>query len=861
MRNFSKDMRVGLAALGAIGLVSIAAACSSSTSPATVIYLGGVDAGSGEGGGTVAASGSAKIDMTSLDFGMSDCGGAAPGSKTITLSNTASTTLTWSAKIDDAEFSIAGATGGAIAPGGSAKISIDATAILSSAKAGSITTGTLAISTNDPNAPTLNVPLSITAQGATLQLTPAIADFGVVAEGATAAPIALTIQNIGNADATVALGSPGDADFTLSPASGTVSAGGILASAVANFTPSNTSVADTSAPITITGAVCGASPSSIELKGQGTSGQVAIGPTTLDFGDVNCGSTGTPLTFTVANLGNTALTWNTSLGLGTKSPYSISSQGGILLPNTQTTVTVSPARVPSVSATTADLYGDTVTVTTNVPGDTAHTVTLKETAYGAILNVSAQTIAIGKKIVGSAATTSSVTITNTGNADAIVSLSQSFGTTNNPFVFSPLPATPTTISAGGSPLTLSATFTPAASSFGTPENDSVYLPTTNNVPMCGAYTSTFPVTAVSGDTATYVTAGQSHTCAIGTQGIYCWGYNAYGEFGNGTTSGSQYTPTAGPSNAVLGSTPTSLATSYYSTCALLANGTVDCFGYGGYGQLGNGSYSTSIAPIAVSGLTTAIAVSGNSTDGSGYPDAYSCALLGSGAVSCWGYAEGGEFGNGGNYYETSIPVPTNFTSGVTQVSAGGEHVCALRNDNSVLCTGYNSYGELGTNNYSQPNPNTTAVVAVNGATGNLSAKAIATGQNHSCALLSNGTVACWGNNGNGQLGTGNNNQYPYPALVSGLSTATAIAAASNHTCAIKSDQTVVCWGNDNYSLNSTTPVAVSGVTGATQISVGYYDACAVVTGGSIYCWGSDSYGVLGNAAEMSGETAQEVSGF
>jgi hypothetical protein len=128
--------------------------------------------------------------------------------------------------------------------------------------------------------------------------------------------------------------------------------------------------------ITVSGAVCGNSQRTIELKGAGTSGAVAISPTTIDFGLVACGATAAASTFTIGNTGNVPFTWTAGLGLGDKSPYHLSAQGGVISAGTSQTVTVTPSAIPSTSATTADLYGDKITVATNVAGDTPHTITL-----------------------------------------------------------------------------------------------------------------------------------------------------------------------------------------------------------------------------------------------------------------------------------------------------------------------------------------------------------------------------------------------------------------------------------------------------------------------------------------------------
>jgi hypothetical protein len=132
--------------------------------------------------------------------------------------------------------------------------------------------------------------------------------------------------------------------------------------------------------------------------------------------------------------------------------------------------------------------------------------------------------------------------------------------------------------------------------------------------------------------------------------------------------------------------------------------------------------------------------------------------------------------------------------------------------------------------------------------------AIATGSSHSCALLSNGTVRCWGHNRDGQLGNGTTTDFPAAAPVVGLGgMAAAIAAGEFHTCALLRDGTVHCWGDNWYgqlgdgtTTDRTTPVAASGLRDVTAIAAGEDHTCALLRDGTARCWGYNEFGQLGN---------------
>lgn len=187
------------------------------------------------------------------------------------------------------------------------------------------------------------------------------------------------------------------------------------------------------------------------------------------------------------------------------------------------------------------------------------------------------------------------------------------------------------------------------------------------------------------------------------------------------------------------------------------------------------------------------------------------------------------------------------------VSASGSHTCALLPDSTVRCWGYNEYGQLG-------NGTRTDSVAPVRVTGISNASAVSSGHHHTCALLTDGTVRCWGRNEFGELGDGSTCltppcATPLPVKVTGISNAIAVSSGAYHTCARLANGGVRCWGLNEFGqlgngtfTNSSTPVAVSGATGAVAVTAGGYHTCALRPDGSVQCWGRNEFGELGDGS-------------
>jgi len=325
----------------------------------------------------------------------------------------------------------------------------------------------------------------------------------------------------------------------------------------------------------------------------------------------------------------------------------------------------------------------------------------------------------------------------------------------------------------------------------------------------------------------------------------------------------------------------------HHSCALLGDGSVRCWGFGGDGQLGYGNTNTigddetpgSAGPVNLGLGRTARAISAG--------DSHTCALLDDGSVRCWGFGADGRlgYGNTDNVGDDDAPGsagPVNLARPAMAITAGAGHTCAVLDDGNVRCWGYGGNGQLG---YGNPNsigdtktPDTAG--PVNLGAGRTATAITASGQ-HTCALLDNDDVRCWGYGGNGQLGYSSpspcgSSSCPPPVSIGdtetpdtagpvnlGLGrTARAISAGDRHTCARLDDDNVRCWGfggngqlgygdmtqiGDNETPDTAGPVNLGAGRTARAISAGAQHTCSRLDDRNVRCWGLGTKGRLGYA--------------
>lgn len=336
-----------------------------------------------------------------------------------------------------------------------------------------------------------------------------------------------------------------------------------------------------------------------------------------------------------------------------------------------------------------------------------------------------------------------------------------------------------------------------------------------------------------------ITAGGNHTCALLTSGaVKCWGYNTYGQLGDDSMD-DKHIPTAvtGLSSGV-----TAVSAGYLHTCALLTGGAVKCWGNSDQGQIGDNYTVKRLAPVSVEGLDSGVtAISSGAF--------HTCALLTGGAVKCWGYNSNGQLGNGTDSPSRTPINVSGLSSGVTAISAGGFHTCAITSGGGLKCWGMNDSGQLGDGTTTDKLTPTSVSGLASGVI------MVSSAADHTCAVLAGGAAKCWGYNAHGQIGDTTSTSKSVPTAVTGLTSGvTAISADGNHTCAILTGGTAKCWGNNDFGqIGDTTttsksdPTAVTGLTsGVTAITIGAFHSCAILADGAAKCWGANDDGELGD---------------
>ncbi len=381
------------------------------------------------------------------------------------------------------------------------------------------------------------------------------------------------------------------------------------------------------------------------------------------------------------------------------------------------------------------------------------------------------------------------------------------------------------------------------------------------------------------------TAGSEYSCFMLDNGsVKCWGRNNLGQLGLGDTSNrGDNSSEMGDNLTVIdlgsGRIATAIEAGNHHTCALLDNASIKCWGSNASGQLGLGDTNNRGDGSNEMGdnLPTVDLGSGRTATAIASGDSHTCVVIDNASIKCWGKNESGQLGLGdtdnrgdgsGEMGDNlpSVDLGTGRTAKV--IAAGSSHTCAVLDNSLVKCWGENPYGQLGLGDTStrgdgsgEMGDNLATVDLGSGRT----ATSITTGGGYTCVLLDDDSVKCWGRGNFGQMGTGEAFDVTSPNNAIDLGTgrtATAIAAGNNHTCAILDNSSIKCWGLNNSGQlgigdtstrgdgsgemgdNLATVDLGSGRT-AKAISVGDGHTCVVFDNAVVKCWGLNNFGQLG----------------
>lgn len=576
-----------------------------------------------------------------------------------------------------------------------------------------------------------------------------------------------------------------------------------------------------------------------------------IGPESVAFGNVDCGTTATARVFEISNPNSTAFTYDATFAAGDASMYTIDPPHGTVLPRGQLELTIRSKAIPATSATTDNLYGDTLVITTTIDHDTPHSIPITQTAHGAVLAFSTPSIDFGASALSSTtATTQAFTLTNSGNADAAVTLAATDAS------YSVTPNAASTIPAGGA-LDGQVGFLPRAIG-----NISDVVTATVSGPVCGAPAKlALTASGIAGGTALEVAlspargrpsgggdfqAGSAMTICVLTKShvVVCTGGDDFGARGAGAIVPSSSYNVVHTATGVLDNV-VDVQGGRGMFCAL-RNSEMWCWGdYNGLGRTGTApretnnlatkiasdvrsigvGYSTRCFVTASSGtLSCSGAQNGSPAQipiaGWTIDQAQSVAVFGGTAIAQMADGSIRSFGENGVGVRGSavasedppslITLPANVT-GLTIGGSGGthntRHACASLADGSVYCWGQNRHGQLGdgTKDGRGTTRATPVQAMIDTDTPLADIAQVTAGQVQSCARTTAGAVYCWGRNANGELGqgtTGAESPFALPVTVPPVSH---IVSAQRTTCAVTAAGGVRCWGD----VAGATPTALA----------------------------------------------------
>jgi alpha-tubulin suppressor-like RCC1 family protein len=349
-----------------------------------------------------------------------------------------------------------------------------------------------------------------------------------------------------------------------------------------------------------------------------------------------------------------------------------------------------------------------------------------------------------------------------------------------------------------------------------------------------------------------MSAGFFHTCGVTTDDrAYCWGWNKYGQLGDGTTI-----HRTRPVLVAGGHLFREISAGDTRTCGVTTDNRAYCWGYNANGQLGDGTAIDRLTPVPVTGGLRFRQINVNR-----YQGGHTCGVTTEDRAYCWGTNFYGQLGDGTTVYRRRTPVPVVGTLLFREVTVGYFYTCGVTTERRAHCWGYNGQGQLGdgtTTNRKRP-----VMVA-----GGFLFRQVSAGSSHACGATTEYRAYCWGDGHAGKLGDGSGLDKPTPFPVSGGLSFRQVNAGAFHSCGVTRDNRAYCWGDNAYGALGdgtkrnwrSTPGAVAGGLDFSSVSAGDLHTCGRTPSAAGYCWGWNGFGQLGDFTRTNRLTPRAVVG-